>query len=144
MTTLAELLVKDKDSSVWSQQVTPLGQGLCLERLEIVDDKATAVYMADEYQSFVIERDAYYEEQYEEDANFNEEQHSLFSWQQVFFVIDNFERDFSVRMPFPSGGYELSCLDDEKGYLHQHYMGSSYAEAREMFIEYIANYRVLY
>ena len=142
MTTLSELLTKDKDGGVWSQQVAPLGKFLHLDGLDIVDGKVITVHFSDRHESFAIERDACYEEEYEEYEDFDEEQHVLFSWQQLFFGIDNFEHEFSVRMPFPSGGYELSCFDDEKGYLHQRYIDYSYPEAREKFIEYVANYRV--
>ena len=134
MTTLAELLRNKDRKSVWNREVSTVVDNVRLSQLSIVDDEAVAVHINSrigEDRPLVIERDASYDE---------EDKHFLFFLQELFFVIDNFEYEFSVRRPMINGGYELSCLDDEKGYLHQRYVDYSYAEAREEFIEYVANY----
>ena len=133
MTTLSELLVEDK--SVWDKEVSTIVDNIRLSQLIIVDGEVIAVHInsrVGEDFPLVIERDASYDE---------EDEHFLFFLQELFFVIDNFEYEFSVSTPL-QGGYELSCLDDDKGYLHQRYVDYSYAEAREEFIEYVTNYRV--
>lgn len=135
MTTLSELLIKDR--SVWNREVSSIVHNVRLSQLSIVDDEVVAVHVNSRVggdHPLVVERDASYDEE-------NEDEQFLFFLQELFFVIDNFEHEFSVRKPMINGGYELSFLDDEKGRLHQRYINYSYAEAREMFIKYVANYR---